>query len=171
MFYYSYGRSKKWYYKHRKPFLYCKDKEKMNVFRGRAAGLVLAFALATVSLSLAASALFSGDDPFSAGESSDLNQRESDGWEAVVFTCNAGTEYEFTFAVEVDLSDGMSSAEATLAATSLFKHEIKHSSYTVKSTQSNGDGTWTVYLNWDGSHYFNVHVNPSNRTVEYERCY
>jgi len=143
----------------------------MNVFRGRAAGLVLAFALATVSLSLAVPALLGGDDPFSAGELVSLSQRDSDGWETVVFTCHAGTEYAFTFAVEVDLSDGLSSAEATLVATSLFKHEMKKSNYTVKSTQSNMDGAWTVYLNWDGSHYFNVHVNPSNRTVEYERCY
>ena len=87
------------------------------------------------------------------------------------FTCNAGTEYAFDFSVGVNLNDGMDSSEATLVAITLFEHEIKDKDYEVKETQPNGDGTWTVYLLWDGNHYFNVHVNATDRTVEYDRCY
>ncbi len=142
------------------------------MFRGKAAVVLVSFAMATVCLSMVAAVFFGGDD---LSASSDLNslrsQQESDGAGAIVFTCHAGTEYAFTFAVEVDLSDGMDSSEATLVATSLYEFEMKKDNYTVKSTQDNGDGTWMVFLNWDGSHYYNAHVNPTNRTVEYERCY
>ena len=87
------------------------------------------------------------------------------------FTCNAGTEYAFDFSVGVNLTDGMDGSEATSVATALFEHELKDHVYEVKETQLNDDGTWTVYLLWDGNHYFNVHVNAANRTVEYDRCY
>jgi hypothetical protein len=141
------------------------------MFRGRAAVVLVSFAIATVSLSMFAAVLFGGDD-FSAGSNlANLSRQESGGAQAVNFTCHAGSEYAFTFAVEVDLSDGMNSSEATLVATSLYEFEMKKDNYTVKSTQDNGDGTWMVFLNWDGSHYYNVHVNPTNRTVEYSRCY
>jgi hypothetical protein len=89
--------------------------------------------------------------------------------------------YEFKFSVPVNLSDGMDSSEATLVASRLFEYNMKHKNYEVKETQANGDGTWTVYLLWGSvsasgqvenhSHYYNVHVNVTDRTVEYDRCY
>ncbi|MCW4003821.1 MAG: hypothetical protein NWE95_07920 [Candidatus Bathyarchaeota archaeon] len=87
------------------------------------------------------------------------------------FTCNACTKYAFDFSVGVNLNDGMDSSEATLVAIALFEHEMNDKEYAVKETKSNSDGIWTVYLLWDGNHYFNVHVNATARTVEYDRCY
>jgi len=151
------------------------------MFRGRAAVVILAFAVATVGLSIVAAGLF-GDDDFSAdSELANLrNQQESNVPEAVIFTCHAGSEYAFNFSVRIDLSDGMYKDEAVLVATSLYEHNMKQTNYEVKLAQAHEDGTWTVYLLWGSvsggeienhSHYYNVHVNPTNRTVEYDRCY
>ncbi len=141
------------------------------MFRGRAAVLVLAFAVATVSLLIAAPALFSGDAPFSAdSELGSLSRQESEGTQAVNFTCDAGTEWAFNVTVWIDLSDGMDREEAVLVAKSLYESIHKNSTCNLKSTQANEDGTWTIYLLWDGSHYFNVEVNPHDRTLDFNSC-
>jgi hypothetical protein len=109
---------------------------------------------------------------------------KSDGHiEAVDFTCHESSEYAFVFPVKVDLSDGMDSDEAIVVARCLYEVCMNQTNYEVKSVQSSGDGVWTVYLLWGSdsprasgelenrSHYFNVHVNVADRTVEYDRCY
>jgi hypothetical protein len=98
----------------------------------------------------------------------------------VEFTCDAGTKYAFTFIVNVNLGDGMSSDEAIAVAGSLYEHELKQQNYEVKSVQCDGGDCWTVYLLWGSvspsgeieshGHYFNVHVNATSRTVSYDRC-
>ena len=101
----------------------------------------------------------------------------------VDFTCHAGSKYTFVFSVRVDLSDGMDSGEAEAVARRLYEVTMNQTNYEVKSVESNGDGAWTVYLLWGSaaprangelenhSHYYNVHVNATDRTVEYDRCY
>lgn len=114
--------------------------------------VALALVLVTIGVSVVAAGLFNGSTK-------------------ATFTCNAETEYAFDFPVEVNLKDGMESSEATSVAIALFKHELKDHDYLIKETQPNGEDAWTVYLLWDGNHYFNVHVNATDRTVEYDRCY
>jgi hypothetical protein len=101
--------------------------------------------------------------------------------EAVNFTCHAGSEYAFVFTVEVDLSNGMSSDEATAVARCLYEFNMNQTNYEVKSVQSDGEGAWTVFLLWGSvsakgdlekhSYYYNIHINTGDRTVEYDRCY
>ena len=100
---------------------------------------------------------------------------------AVDFTCHAGREYAFVFPVEVDLSDGMDSVEATAVARCLYEFDMNQTNYEVKSVQPDGEGAWTVFLLWGSvspkgelenhSHYYNVHISATDRTVEYDRCY
>ncbi|MDR0460141.1 MAG: hypothetical protein LBH62_01695 [Nitrososphaerota archaeon] len=97
------------------------------------------------------------------------------------FTCNADSEYEFSFSVNVDLSDGMNANEAEIVARCLYETTMSQTDYEVKDVASNREGIWTVFLLWgsvspDGemenhSHYYNVHVNAIDRTVEYDRCF
>ena len=140
------------------------------MYKSKVAILALVLILVVVSVFVFAAGLF--NDPTKAGsELNSLSQQETVNAQAVNFTCHAGTEYAFEFPVRVDLSDGMDSAEATLVGTSLYEFNMKQKNYEVKETLANDDGTWTVYLLWDGNHYYNVHVNATDRTVEYDRCY
>lgn len=110
-----------------------------------------------------------------------LGDVEKSDREAVNFTCYAGCEYEFAFPVKVDLSDGMNADEAEKVARCLYEVNMNQTNYEVKNVQSNSDGTWTVFLLWGSaspngelenhSHYYNVYVNATDRTVEYDRCY
>jgi hypothetical protein len=97
------------------------------------------------------------------------------------FICDIGSSYAFTVTVVVDLNDGMNNDEAIVVAETIFKHELINATYEVKSTNATGAESWTVYLLWGAvsphgyheshSHFFNVVVNPLNRTVTYSRCY
>jgi hypothetical protein len=97
------------------------------------------------------------------------------------FTCNAGSAYAFTVTVAVDLDDGMNQAEAITVAEAIFNHEMANATYEVNSANDSNAGIWTVYLSWgaiypDGTHevhthYFNVVIDPLNRTITYSRCY
>jgi hypothetical protein len=97
------------------------------------------------------------------------------------FTCDIGSPYAFIVTVVVDLNDGMNNDEAIVVAEAIFNHELKNATYEVKSANASDAEIWTVYLLWgavspDGyheshSHFFNVVVNPLNRTVTYSRCY
>ncbi|MGD6806325.1 MAG: hypothetical protein ACQCN4_05140 [Candidatus Bathyarchaeia archaeon] len=99
----------------------------------------------------------------------------------VDFTCHAGSEHAFVFSVEVDLSDGMDSGEATAVARCLYEFNMNQTNYEVKSVEPDGEGAWTVFLLWGSvspkgelenhSHYYNVHINIDDRTVDYDRCY
>ncbi len=140
------------------------------MFRGRVAVVLVSFAMATVCLSLVAAVFFGGDDLSASSELDSLSWRELDGVQAVNFTCDAGTEWAFNVTVRIDLSDGMDREEAVLVAKSLYESIHKNSTCNLKSTQANEDGTWTVYLLWDGSHYFNVEVNPHDRTLDFNSC-
>ncbi|GEM_PF-2254276 len=98
-----------------------------------------------------------------------------------LFVCHAGTEYEFAFPVKIDLSDGMNADEAEAVARCLYETTMNQTNYEVKAVESNSDGTWTVFLLWGAiyltgeeenhGHYFNVHVNATDKTASYERCY
>jgi hypothetical protein len=100
---------------------------------------------------------------------------------AVDFTCHAGTEYAYVFPVPIDLSDGMDSDEAITVAGSLYESNMNQTNYEVKSVESTAEGSWTVYLLWGAitpkgevenhSHFYNVHINATTRTVDYDRCY
>ena len=97
------------------------------------------------------------------------------------FICDIGSPYAFTVRVVVDLNDGMNNDEAIVVAETIFKHELINATYEVKSANATGAEAWTVYLLWGAvspngyheshSHFFNVVVNPLNRTVTYSRCY
>lgn len=95
------------------------------------------------------------------------------------FTCFDGTPEAFNFTVKVDLSDGMSSTEASATAATLYAHELEQYNFQVKSVQNTAGGCWTVNLLWnpvtngapDANHYFNVHLNATDRTATYDRSY
>jgi hypothetical protein len=99
----------------------------------------------------------------------------------VDFTCDVGSPYAFTVTCAVDLNDGMNSNEAIAVAEAIFNHEMTNATFEVKSANVSDAGIWTGYLLWgavspDGhheshSHFFNVVVNPLNKTVTYSRCY
>ena len=99
----------------------------------------------------------------------------------VDFTCDIGSPYAFTVTVVVDLNDGINIDEAIVVAEAIFNHELINATYEVKSANASDGEIWMVYLLWgavspDGyheshSHYFNVEINPLDRTVTYSRCY
>ncbi len=140
----------------------------MSISRNKLAILAFSLTLIIGALSAVAMGLFGGAVLFTTD---------------VDFTCHEGSEYAFVFSVKVDLNDGMDSGEAEAVARCLYEVDMNQTNYEVKSVQSNGDGTWTVFLLWGSatprangelenhSHYYNVHVNATDRTVEYDRCY
>jgi hypothetical protein len=146
---------------------------------------VIVLACVSILLVISVSALVIGLFNTSATSESELRGLSEIGTNVVAtnFTCHAGSEYAFVFPVEVNLSDGMDSEEATIVARRLYETEMNQTNYEVKSVQSDGDGAWMVFLLWGSgtprangelenhSHYFNVHVNATDRTVEYDRCY
>jgi len=99
----------------------------------------------------------------------------------VTFTCNSGSKYAFTVIANVDLNDGMNQAEATMVAEAIINHELKSAAHEFKSANVTDEGIWTINFSWgairpDGSqeslgHYFDVTINPLDRTVTYSRCY
>jgi hypothetical protein len=101
-------------------------------------------------------------------------------FESVNFACNAGSPYEFTVTVKIDLSDGMNSTEAVMVAREIFEHEL-NATYAVKSAEADDAGVWTVDLSWEFdlpsgkpevlNHFFDVTINPLDQTVTYSRCY
>ena len=144
--------------------------------------MILAFSLIllTCFVGVVIANLFAGDNQ------SDLNAPSNpiglvlnDGEES--FACHAGTPYEFAFPVKVDLSDGMNSDEAEAVVRCLYETTMNQTNYEIKEVSSNSDGAWTVFLLFgsvspDGyvenhNHYYNVHVNATDKTVRYDRCY
>ncbi len=99
----------------------------------------------------------------------------------VTFTCNSRSKYAFTVIANVDLNDEMNQAEATTVAEAIINHELKSAVHGFKSANVTDAGIWTINFSWgatspDGyqeslSHYFDVTINPSDRTVTYSRCY
>ncbi|MCW4001114.1 MAG: hypothetical protein NWE93_12840 [Candidatus Bathyarchaeota archaeon] len=87
------------------------------------------------------------------------------------------TDPSFILNAKVDLSDGMSLAEATSVATGVFSRVIENASCTVQTATSSADGIWTVNLNWEtnthsqhvGTHIFGVEINPAEQTAIYSR--
>ena len=143
--------------------------------------IVLAFAFTIVIVSFSLAALLANTFSFNDSQLSSLNQQRISDSGRIIFTCHAETKYAFTFDANLDLSDGMNSSEAAEVATSLYEFNMKQTNYELKSVQANTDGSWTVNLSWGSvtpqgevenhSHYYDVFVNSSNRTVEYNRCY
>jgi hypothetical protein len=99
----------------------------------------------------------------------------------VNFTCNAESPYSFNVAVKIDLNDGMNQAEARMVAEAIINHQLNSAIHEFKSANVSDSGIWTINFSWgaispDGhqeslSHYFNVMINPVNKTVTYDRCY
>jgi hypothetical protein len=101
--------------------------------------------------------------------------------QAVTFTCNSGSKYAFTIIANVDLNDGMNQAEATMVAEAIINHELTSAVHEFKSANVTDAEIWTINFSWGAispnghqeslSHYFDVTINPSDRTVTYSRCY
>ncbi len=160
-------------------YQYSEDLIKMRLSKKSAIAAALSVLLIVAGLFLVATGF--GGDKSTEENTTNTNPAQAGGLVPVEFTCDAGTKYAFNFTANLDLSDGMDSGEAAAVARSLYEHELKQQNYEVKSTQSDGNGCWTVYLLWgavspnghveDHSHYFNVHVNATAKTVDYDRCY
>ena len=101
--------------------------------------------------------------------------------QAVTFTFNSLIIYSFTVIVNVDLNDGMNQAEATMVAEAIINHELTSAVHEFKSANVTDAEIWTINFSWGAispnghqeslSHYFDVTINPSDRTVTYSRCY
>ena len=99
----------------------------------------------------------------------------------VDFTCNARSAYAFNVTVYLDLNDGMDQTEANIVAEAIINHELISAVHEFKSANVSNSGVWIVNFSWgaiypDGhqeslGHYFDVTINPSDRTVTYARCY
>jgi hypothetical protein len=88
------------------------------------------------------------------------------------------------FTVNVDLNDGMSRDEAITVAETILNRELTNALHELKSAEVNNEGIWNVNFNWEYanmvgpddtgtpvlSHFFNVIINPQNRTATYTRC-
>jgi hypothetical protein len=98
--------------------------------------------------------------------------------EAVTFTCyyNSTTDIDpkFTFPIEVNLADGLSSHEAISIAYKVADC-IGKTRHQLNSTIPSDDGSWTVNLHWglteeDMGHTFQAKIYPSNQTIYYSHC-
>lgn len=98
--------------------------------------------------------------------------------EAVTFTCyyNSTTDIDpkFTFPIEVNLADGLSSHEAISIAYKVADC-IGKTRHQLNSTIPSDDGSWIVNLHWglteeDMGHTFQAKIYPSNQTIYYSHC-